>query len=116
MLVFLSETAGFRVFLFTNESERKQKFKTATAETTVNFRNIPINEETVISLIAENINQNEYDYLSSMGGSNVVKRVRLDGSLEPVQIVSFDDTTQSRDKEFDLELKVRLQQPDIMTL
>lgn len=115
MLLWLSPSGGVRQWLFTNVNvSLNESFENTTIETLSSIRSVPNKEMTEISLVAESLSEEDYNYIKSLMQSNLVYRMDKEGGLTSVAIKSGSVNTSLKQKEYTIRINIQLKEPYLL--
>lgn len=116
-LVWISPNGGVRQWLFANtENQERERVRNFTVESSSNIRSIPYEDRKTITLEAQSLDGESFDYVKSILRSNLIQRVYKDGTSIPLGIEASRTRRDNELKEFEISITVIHQEEDTLTV
>ena len=117
LLMWLNSGGGVRQFYFSStESEQESKFKSIVIDSDSGYRSVPNTQDKSRKITAKSLSREMFDYLATIFETNKIYLVDKDETLTSIAIASGKKITNTDTKDFEIQLNIMLQEPDLMNV
>ena len=117
LLMWLNSKGGVRQFYFSStDSEQEDAFKALVIDSDSGYRSVPNRQDLSRDIIAKSLSREMFDYVATVFESNKIFLVQKDETLTSIAISSAKKKTNTDTKDFEMQLNIMLQEPDLMNV
>jgi len=116
-LMWLNSGGGVRQFYFSStDSEQQDAFKSLVIDSDSGYRSVPNTQEKSRDITAKSLSREMFDYVATVFESNKIYLVDKDETLTSIAISSGKKKTNTDTKDFEIQINIMLQEPDLMNV
>lgn len=116
-LMWLNSGGGVRQFYFSStDSEQKNAFKSLVIDSDSGYRSVPNTQDKTRDITAKSLSREMFDYVATVFEANKIYLVGKDETLTSIAIASGKKKTSTDTKDFQIDINIMLQEPDLMNV